>query len=313
MLGFAVETGRRFVQDQHIGIAQKHPRDGDALPLSSGKIAALLAEHGIQPLRHLFDELHRARLRRGIPHLVVGARSFQAVHDVVANGPRHDGRALRHVADAASPRGQREFADRPAIAEHGAEARRIEAFDQRKHSGLAVAAGTDQRGGRPGTEYQVDAVEHCRLASRVAEGDVTELQQAIDAVHLVTGRGFLFLMQQHGDAPGSALRLLPFLQEGRQLHEGQGHVEDVEDEGGERADAYASAAHARTAVDEDDQDGGGQRQADQWPEHRADLRHADAQTAYVENLRTTAFAFPPLRRERLHQAYLGEHMGEDAA
>src|ERR1700676_2656760 len=54
-----IQTRRGLVEDQDRSIANDGPRNGDTLTLPAGQRYAALAEHGVVPFGHFFDELMR--------------------------------------------------------------------------------------------------------------------------------------------------------------------------------------------------------------------------------------------------------------
>lgn len=64
--GFRIEAGDGFVHNHERRIANDCARNIDALPLSAGKIAAALIDHGVVAVGHGHNELVCFRaLRRG--------------------------------------------------------------------------------------------------------------------------------------------------------------------------------------------------------------------------------------------------------
>ena len=53
---FAIDCGRRIIEQQDRWLQQHRPRDGETLALAAAEAVATLAEHGVVALRQLQDE-----------------------------------------------------------------------------------------------------------------------------------------------------------------------------------------------------------------------------------------------------------------
>ena len=86
-LGFRVEGGCGFVEDQDARIAHESPGDGDALLLADGELAHACAELGVVAFGQGRDEVVGAgNSRHAFDLLNAGIRFTEA--DVVSNGVR---------------------------------------------------------------------------------------------------------------------------------------------------------------------------------------------------------------------------------
>jgi len=85
LLGFAVERGSRFVQQQDRRVLQERTRDRNTLPLAARKFHTAIPDHGRKPLRQGLDEIAARRDRRA-QHLIVG-RIRAPVSDVFHDRP----------------------------------------------------------------------------------------------------------------------------------------------------------------------------------------------------------------------------------
>ena len=56
LLALVIQSTRRLVQDQDLGVLEKHARDGNTLLLSARKTAATLAHHGVVALWKRLDK-----------------------------------------------------------------------------------------------------------------------------------------------------------------------------------------------------------------------------------------------------------------
>src|SRR5690554_1549952 len=65
-----VQSTGGLIKNQHAGLVVKGAGNTDALPLPAGKSDAPLADHGIQPVGHIDDQLIQMRDGRSLPDLV---------------------------------------------------------------------------------------------------------------------------------------------------------------------------------------------------------------------------------------------------
>ena len=87
VLRLGIERGRGFVQDQDAGIPNQPAGDAQALLLADGERIPRLAEHGVDALRQIADEVHAGGPRQGA-HDVVVARIRLGQQQVVADRRR---------------------------------------------------------------------------------------------------------------------------------------------------------------------------------------------------------------------------------
>ncbi len=84
-LGTGVHVGGGLIQDQHGGIGEEGPGDGDQLSLSPGDVDAVIGEDGVIPIRQALD----VGINPGIPgrglHILHGG-ILPAVADVFGDG-----------------------------------------------------------------------------------------------------------------------------------------------------------------------------------------------------------------------------------
>ena len=66
-LGGRVERGGRLVEDDHAGVGQQQPGDGEPLPLAAGEPVAALADDGVEPAGQARDQ-GASRARRSADH-----------------------------------------------------------------------------------------------------------------------------------------------------------------------------------------------------------------------------------------------------
>jgi hypothetical protein len=182
-----VQGAGRLVEDEDARVGEQHPRDSEPLLLPAGQAVAALADGGVpagvQPADALADV--RGLGRRG--QLVVGGVG-PAVAQVVPDGRVEQVGLLRHDADRAAERGQRQVADVVAVELHAAGVDVVQARHEVGGGGLACAARPDEGHQRTGGHVEADAVQRPRPVGVVPEADVLEADVALD-VALVDGDG----------------------------------------------------------------------------------------------------------------------------
>ena len=137
-LGFGVERGSRFVQDQNRRVLQEHPRNGQALLLAAGQFHPPLADDRVHAVGHVGDGFLQASTVRGVDDVGFGSAEA-AIGDVVADGAREQEHVLLDNADLATQRGQRHRADVDAVDGDTAAFHVVEAWQQGADRGLAGA------------------------------------------------------------------------------------------------------------------------------------------------------------------------------
>ncbi len=70
-LGFGIERGGRFIEQDDGRVLDQRARDGDALALAAGELGAVLADRRVVVAREGHDEVMRVRGARGRPDLVL--------------------------------------------------------------------------------------------------------------------------------------------------------------------------------------------------------------------------------------------------
>src|SRR5205807_586597 len=94
--------------------------------------------------------------------------------DVVRDRAGEERRPLRYPREPAPPREQVRAVELLLAHRHATLGRRGQAEEQRGERALAAAARPDERDGLPGTQLEVDAVEHETFAGWVCVRDVLE-------------------------------------------------------------------------------------------------------------------------------------------
>src|SRR6266481_4747654 len=119
LFGVSVHAGKRVIKDQNSGIAEDGPCNRGALFLSAGKCNAALAGDGLILKREPFNIRCNIGGFGGGVNLLVGG-IFRAQRNVFPNRVAEEKGFLGHESNIFTQRGQRIFADGPAIQKEGA-------------------------------------------------------------------------------------------------------------------------------------------------------------------------------------------------
>ena len=102
-LGLEVEVGGGLVEDQHPGVGEEGPGQGDELALARGQGLAPFVHDGVETVGHALDDVGQAHpVDRLVDLLVGGLGSCEG--DVVADGAREQERLLGNHAELAAQR-----------------------------------------------------------------------------------------------------------------------------------------------------------------------------------------------------------------
>ncbi len=178
--GVGVNAGEGVVEDQDAWIADESARDGGALLLAARERDAALAHERFVLLRERFDVGSDAGGFGSALDLLCGGVHC-AEGDVLADGVAEQERLLRHEADGATQRGEREVADIVAVDEQRT-GRRVRAAsgrrqikdpgNERDERRLAGARRANDGKARAGGNLQRDTVEHGVASSfAIVRGD----------------------------------------------------------------------------------------------------------------------------------------------
>lgn len=182
-LGFVVQRGSGFVEDQDRGVTQDRAGDRQALALAAGQQRAVLADRGLQLLRHARDELPRIGCFGRRTDLLLAR--FHAIGDVGRDGVIEQHDLLPDHRHLPTQVGQRIVIQRDAIEGDHTTAGLIEARHQPDQAGLATAGTTHDGGDRTRLRHETDVVQGNAAVLAVAQHDVVEGQLAAHALHVV--------------------------------------------------------------------------------------------------------------------------------
>ena len=160
VLGLGVEGGGGLVEDEHRGVAQQGPGDGDPLALPTRQRRPPLAQHRVVALGQGGDELvDVGRLGRGLD--LRGRGAGASVGDVVGHRHGEQERLLQHDGHLGAHALQRGLPHVDAVDAHGARPGVEEARHQGDEGGLAGAGRTHDGHRLARAGLHVDVSEHC--------------------------------------------------------------------------------------------------------------------------------------------------------
>ena len=294
-LGAGVDRRGRLVQDQHLGVGDERPRDGDQLLLTSGDVRPLLVDQGLVAVGQLVDEGIHVGRGGGGDHLVPRGPGL-AVRDVLADGATEQPGLLQHHAEFAAQRRPRHRGDVDPVQQDLAAVDLVETLQQVDQGGLAGAGGAHDGDGLAGFGLHTQARDQ-RTLRGIAEVDITELDVPLDHLgQLAVGlRAHLDGIQHLEDPLGRGDARLQQVGHRRDLGDRLGEHPRVLDEGLHVAQRHSSVCHLQPADHRDDHvvqvpDQGVDRHDDARDELRPEGRVEQLLVGLVEDLRDFALA-----------------------
>ena len=287
-LGFGVERAGGFVQQQQRRILEQGARDRDALALAARQAHPALAQERGIALRQALDEIvGGGHLRRGDHLVVAGVRA--AVADVFHGVEREDHGILRHDADRAAQRLQRQVTHVHAVEADAAGLRIVEAQQQLEQGGLAGAGRADHGHRLAGADIEREMRQGGFVqARRIGEGHVVERH----AGAVLGARGQVFGLQrildlglraeQFEQAFGGAGGALGVAHHFRQGADRTGDDAGVQDELAQVASGHGSFEHGVGAEPQHEHDGAEYQHDGQHGQRGAgaDAAHGGAEGAF---------------------------------
>ena len=186
LLALVIQSTRRLVQDEDLGILEEHACNCDALLLSARKTAAALAHHGVVALRQRLDKGVDVGAAGGLgDFLRRGARL--AVGDILANRTVKQVDILLHQTDSAAQTLLRHIAHVLAVNADGSGGHVIKTRQQRASRRLAAARRANQSDSLTRLDAQIHMVDNrTRLIGR-AELNILVTKAHVAVLH-GTGR-----------------------------------------------------------------------------------------------------------------------------
>ena len=296
-----IERRGRLVEDDHRGSGEQQPGDGEALALAAGQPVTALADHGVEAVGQVRDDVVEPGAVDRVAELGLGRVRLRE-DEVVADRLVEQVPVLCHHAHGPLERLEAQLAHVRPADRHRAAGDVVEAGEQRGDRRLARARAADESHGGSRCDLEVDAVEHLGAGAAVERGDVLEARER----HLGGGR----VREAHvavgdGDrAGGERLRVLRLGEQRLEVEhlehplEAHDRAHDVHPGVGEHGERGVQAGeehrerddlpgvevaehrlHTAEAVDEGEREGGheGERSDEGRLEHRRphpDVAHA---------------------------------------
>src|SRR5215213_6661159 len=177
--GLGVEAGLGLVQDQDGGIPEHGPRDGDALPLSTGEALATLGEHGVVALRQLPDKpFGPGELGDGCD--LLPDRPGPPVGYVLGDTSPEQQGVLGHEGYGVAQRLEGKVLDVLPVDEYAPLLRVVQARDEAGYGGLARSADPHERDPAPRLHVEVYATQDFARFFVVGEAHVIEADPAFE-------------------------------------------------------------------------------------------------------------------------------------
>ena len=177
-LGFGIDVGGGFVQDDHRGLMDDGAGEGEQLPLTGGEVVAALAYGLVQALFQAVDELVGVDVAAGVHDLLI-ADALLTQQDVAADIAAEQEHVLQHLAEVAAQAADLDLLDVDAVDEDLSLLDIVIAADQGQDGGLARARGAHEGHGLLGQDMEGHALQD-PLARLVGEPHVAELDLALD-------------------------------------------------------------------------------------------------------------------------------------
>ncbi len=243
-LRLVVERAGRLVEDQDARVVHQGAGNGDALALTAGKRATVLANDGVVALGGFQDEVVGPGLARGRHHPFQRCpRAGQG--DVLADTAVEEHVLLLHHADLAAQRTDLGHRQVGAIHQHPPALGHIHPADQLRQGALARSGAADHAQHLTGRDLQADPAQHLGTVGPVAEMHLVELDSPVQTgqAAAVGERGFRGCIEDvakplHGDP--DLLEVGPHV---GQTHDRLGDTRGQHVEGNQLADGQVALDH----------------------------------------------------------------------
>ena len=201
LLGIGVYVAGGLVQNQHAGVIEHGPGDGQQLLLPLADVAAIFGDHGVVALGQAHDVVVNPGGLGGGHHLVHGG-TFLAVGDVLVDGALEQPGVLKHHGVASAQTVPGDGADFVAVHIAPAAVHVVKTHQQVDDGGFACAGGAHNGDGLPGGGLQGQVLQH-NFTRQIAEGNMAHLHISPDVFQHggIGGVGKLLLLIQHPEHP----------------------------------------------------------------------------------------------------------------
>ena len=157
-LALRIEGGGGFVEEEDWGVLQQGAGDGEALLLSAGELAALVADDGLVALRLGEDEIMRVGLPGGFFDFFLRSLGT-AEADIVQDGVVEKEGVLGDNADLLAQGVEGDAAQVEPVEKNGPILRVVKPEDEGEHGALSGAAGSDESDTLAGCDAQGDVLQ----------------------------------------------------------------------------------------------------------------------------------------------------------
>ena len=166
-----VQRGCAVIEDEHLRLFDERARDGQALALAAGEIAAALLDGLVQMQGLAGDDVERLRDGERLVQIFLRG-AFVAPEEVGADGALEEHGLLRDDGDGLSQLLLVDSAHVRAADQNAALGRVVEAGNEVHQRGLAAACAADDADGLAGADAEGDMLQGFRAGALVMQGDV---------------------------------------------------------------------------------------------------------------------------------------------
>ena len=285
-LGFGIDVGGGFVQQQEFRFQVEHPREGQQLPLAGAELLAALADLGFEPHRKAAHEvLQLALFQHRSEALLIALPSHD---DVVFERAGENKNILEHQAEKRTMAEEFQFPHIHTIHRYFSRAHIVKPHEQIDERALTRAGVTDHRDATTFGDGAAQFIHDAAAAFLVGEGNIfeTDLSFEFHGPRRIRLMDLIPIVQQHEDAlAGRHGRLHHVIAFGQFAY---GSEEPPRDLHKRKEQAPGEGAHFQldAAVVDDGRQGGGGNKLHHRKEHRIRENRAQerVQVAAIELL-----------------------------
>ena len=242
-LGFVVQRTGGLIQNQNRRVSQQRAGNGDTLPLPAGKFQAILADFGLQALRHGLNEIPRIRGLGGTDDFVFGRIPRPPVGDILRYRAAEQHHILTDQRNTAAQAFQGVVADVFTADAHRSPGRVEKTRQHIGQCGLSAARRTHQRDYFTLRHGQVDTVQAVVFCFGIAVINAGKFNVARTRVqHRLAAVVFLRFVQKGKDAVGRRQAALQRLHHAGHTFDRVEHHNHTRQEGHEIPGAEIGAA-----------------------------------------------------------------------
>ena len=178
LFGLGIEGTGGFIEEENRGVFEEGAGDGKSLLLTTGEVAAFVADDRFVAVGLEEDEVVSEGLAGGRMDLGFGGVEA-TIADIFGDGGVEEECFLSDDAYLFAERGLGDGADIDDIDKDGATLRIVEAEEEREERAFAGAASADEGAGGAGGDVELDGIDGWGLGT-ITEGDVGEFDGTAD-------------------------------------------------------------------------------------------------------------------------------------